>query len=92
MCYMQRIGLRELRQHASRYVDLVAKGETLEIAVRGRPVARMVPIVEDSWEDMITRGEIIPAPSGADLLDEPPGDYGIDVSAELLRMRTEDDR
>lgn len=90
MCYMHRIGLRELRQHASRYVDLVAKGESLEIAVRGRPVARMVPIAEDSWEDMIARGEIVPATAAGDLLDEPPGDYGIDVSAELRRMRTED--
>lgn len=89
---MQRIGLRELRQHASRYVALVAEGASVEIAVRGRPVARMVPIAGDTWEDMIGRGEVVPAPSGADLLDEAPGDYRIDVAAELLRMRSEDDR
>ena len=28
MCYMERIGLRELRQNASRYISRVAKGET----------------------------------------------------------------
>ncbi len=88
---MERIGLRELRQHASRYVDLVAKGESLEIAVRGRPVARLVPIVADSWDDMIARGEITPPSIPGDLLDESPGDYGIDLTAALLELR-EDDR
>lgn len=90
MCYMQRIGLRELRQHASRWVDRVAKGESLEITVRGRPVARMVPIAEDSWEDMIARGEIIPAATPGCLLDEPPGAYGLDLTAALLELRDEE--
>lgn len=87
---MQRIGLRELRQHASRYVDLAAKGESLEIAVRGRAVARLVPIVDDSWADMISRGEVLAAASPDGLLAEPPGDYGIDLTAALLELRDED--
>lgn len=90
MCYMERIGLRELRQHASHYVDRVARGESLEIAVRGRVVARMVPIVEDSWEAMIARGEIIPAATPASLLDQPPGDYGRDLTAALLELRDDE--
>lgn len=90
MCYMLRIGLRELRQHASRYVDLVAKGESLEIAVRGRAVARMVPITEGSWDDMIARGEVLPPTSPEDLLAEPPGDYGVDLTAALLELREEE--
>lgn len=87
MCYMERIGLRELRQHASRYVDRVARGESLEIAVRGRPVARMVPIMEDSWAAMIARGDVVPPSLPGGLLDEPPGDYGIDLTAALLELR-----
>lgn len=87
---MQRIGLRELRQHASRYVDLVAKGESLEIAVRGRPVARMVPITADSWDDMLARGEVLAAPSPEGLLAEPPADYGVDLTAALLELRDEE--
>lgn len=90
MCYMDRIGLRELRQHASRYVDRVAKGESLEIAVRGRPVARLVPIINDSWADMIARGEIIPASAAEGLLAEPPGDHGVDLTAALLELREEE--
>ena len=88
---MDRIGLRELRQHASRYVDRVARGESLEIAVRGRVVARMVPITDDGWQDMIARGEIIPPSIPGGVLEEPPGDYGIDLTAALLELR-EDER
>jgi len=41
--HMERIGVRELRQHASRYLARVRLGETLEVTERGRPVARLVP-------------------------------------------------
>jgi len=46
---MERIGVRELRQHASRYLARVAGGESLEVTDRGRPVARLVPIVGEPW-------------------------------------------
>ena len=39
----QRIGIRELRQHASVYVDLVERGYTIDITNRGGPVAQMIP-------------------------------------------------
>ena len=84
MCYMERIGLRELRQHASRYIARVARGETVEVTQRGRLVARIVPAGGDTWEDLILRGEVIPAESPGDLLDEiAPVDYGFDASAAL---------
>lgn len=51
MCYMERIGLRELRQHASQYVDRAAGGESIEITVRGRLVAMLVPAGEGTWDD-----------------------------------------
>ena len=36
--------MRELRQHASRWLRRVAEGETYEITVRGVPVARLSPL------------------------------------------------
>jgi hypothetical protein len=36
----RRIGIRELRQHASIYVDLAEKGYTVDITNRGRRAAR----------------------------------------------------
>ena len=44
MWHMERIGVRELRQHASRWLRRVAEGETYEITVRGVPVARLSPL------------------------------------------------
>ncbi len=44
MCYMATVGVRELRQEASRLLERVAAGETIEITNHGRPVARLVPI------------------------------------------------
>jgi prevent-host-death family protein len=91
MCYMDRIGLRELRQHASRYIARVARGETIEVTQRGRLVARIIPARPDTWEDMIARGDIIPAESPGGLDDIVPIDCGVNLSEVLLQMR-EDER
>jgi prevent-host-death family protein len=65
-----RIGIRELRQHASVYVDLAEKGYTVDITNRGRLVAQLVPVREpDSpLERLIAAGIIEPA--------EEPGGVG----------------
>lgn len=41
---MERIGIRELRQQASRYLREVQRGETIEVTNRGLPVAWLVPV------------------------------------------------
>src|SRR5689334_20273659 len=64
-----RIGIRELRQHASVYVDLAEKGYTVDITNRGRLVAQLVPVREPGspLERLIAAGIIEPAeePGGA---------------------------
>jgi prevent-host-death family protein len=90
MCYMERIGLRELRQNASRYIARVTRGETIEVTQRGRLVARIVPAGEDTWEDLILRGDVIPAESAGSLVDVVPIDCGFDASAELQRLRADE--
>ncbi len=87
---MDRIGVRELRQHASRYLDRVAHGETLEVTDRGRPVARLVPITSDAWADMVASGRITPAEDATDVVDEAPGSYDVDASAVLAEMRADE--
>ena len=47
MCYkwhMRSIGIRELRQQASKHLRDVERGETIEVTDRGRPVALLVPV------------------------------------------------
>jgi prevent-host-death family protein len=65
---MKAIGIRELRQHASRYLREVERGEILEIRDRGRPVALLVPTpTERPLERLAASGRVEPA--AGDLLD-----------------------
>ncbi|MGH3150231.1 MAG: type II toxin-antitoxin system Phd/YefM family antitoxin [Streptosporangiaceae bacterium] len=72
----RRIGIRELRQHASIYVDLAEKGYTVDITNRGRLVAQLVPVTEPGspLERLIAAGIMEPAeePGGADGLEPYP--------------------
>ncbi|MGH3495688.1 MAG: type II toxin-antitoxin system Phd/YefM family antitoxin, partial [Sciscionella sp.] len=66
-CYtggVERIGIRELRQNASRYLSLVKTGETVEVTERGELVALLVPPQRSATtrERLITAGRLIPAP------------------------------
>jgi prevent-host-death family protein len=60
---MERIGVRELRQHASRYLDRVKAGETVEVTERGRLVALLVPPdpATSARQRLIASGRLIPA-------------------------------
>jgi prevent-host-death family protein len=89
---MDRIGVRELRQHASRYLARVAAGETLEVTDRGRPVARLGPVPVDSWDQMIADGRIIPASDPDAFLDITPRHYPGPSASEVLAATREDER
>ena len=60
---MLRIGVRELRQNASRYLARVKAGETVEVTERGILVARLVPLQpsESARDRLIAAGKLIPA-------------------------------
>jgi prevent-host-death family protein len=71
MCYVERVGVRELRQNATAVLRRVAAGEVIEVTDRGRAVARIVPLHEASrLEQLVAEGRA----SGAtgDLLDVKP--------------------
>jgi prevent-host-death family protein len=60
---MERIGVRELRQHATRYLSRVKAGETVEVTERGRLVALLVPPEPGASERerLIASGQLMPA-------------------------------
>ncbi len=87
---MERIGVRELRQYASRYLARVQTGETIEVTDRGRPVALLVPTHEDRWLDLVASGQILAATGEGEVLDDAPNDYGVDASARLAAIRAEE--
>ena len=84
---MERIGVRELRQHASVYLARVESGETLEVTDRGRPVAMLVPVKDDPWQALVARGRVTVPSEEGDVLAEEPGDFGANASEQLAAMR-----
>jgi antitoxin (DNA-binding transcriptional repressor) of toxin-antitoxin stability system len=87
------IGIRELRQHASIYVDLAEKGYTVDITNRGRLVAQLVPAraPESVLERWIAAGLIEPAEDlgGVSDIEPYPGDGSASASEILRQMREE---
>ena len=88
---MERIGVRELRQNASKYLARVARGETIEVTDRGHAVARLIPPATDRWTAMVQSGRITSPVDDADVVEEAPAEYGVAASVELVAMR-EDER
>lgn len=56
-----RVGVRELRQNLSRYLERVKKGEYLIVTERGREVARLVPGGTTADAELVERYGAIPA-------------------------------
>lgn len=59
---MAEAGIRDLRDHLSRYLERVQAGEELTVTDRGRPVARLIPV--DSahpFARLVAEGVIEPA-------------------------------
>ena len=101
MCYMSerdrpaRVGVREVRQNLSVYLDRVKAGETLEVTEHGRPVARLGPIPPERVsivDRLIAEGKITPATTDHRTLPPPPKIPGRPLSEILQEMRDEDDR
>lgn len=93
----RRIGVRELRQHASVYIDLVERGYTVDITNRGRLVAQLVPVrePESPLERLMAAGIIEPAEDPGDLLDVEPGPHvppGHPTASEILLQMREEER
>jgi len=55
------IGVRELRQNASKLLDIVKSGAIIEITEHGVPVARLTPIKRSLYEEYLESGLIKPA-------------------------------
>lgn len=87
---MDRIGVRELRQHASRYVERVAAGETIEVTDRGRLVARLVPVTRTGMDALVTDGRVSRAASDLLLVEPVPLPPGARPPSERIsEMRDE---
>jgi len=91
-----RVGIRELRQNLSIYVDRVKDGETLEVTEHGRPVAELGPLSrppKSLIEQMLADGRITAAKQPFELPELVELPEGVDaLSATLQSARNGDDR
>lgn len=91
----EEIGVRELRQNASKYLAWVGQGHEIIVTNHGRPAARLVP-VEDPDEDrvdvLIRTGRLIGPEDPRDPLEIPsiPAPPGAPSSQEILDELRED--
>jgi prevent-host-death family protein len=69
---MRSIGIRELRQQASKHLRDVERGETIEVTDRGRPVALLVPVPRSGVvERLVASGRMTPGDGNLLELGEP---------------------
>lgn len=55
------VGVRELRQNLSRYLDRVKAGEVLVVTEHGREVARLIPFAGEGYVELARRlGATVP--------------------------------
>ena len=91
----ERIGIRELRQNASRYVEMAEAGFRVPVTNRGKLVAYLVPAGKGGTvlDRMRAAGQVRPAiGSLLDLMPPPPTPPGQKPLSEVLQeMRNEED-
>jgi len=88
------VGVRELRQNLSIYLDRVKEGETLQVTEFGRVVALLTPLPAEKlspFERMVREGRAIP-PNGTlkDRRPPQPGPPDMPSSEEILAADRED--
>lgn len=93
---MEAIGIRELRQHASRWLRRVQQGESFEVRDRNRPVALLVPMPAGGIIERLTAEGRLSAPEVDfdELLSEapPPPAEGSPSPSTVLAWMREDER
>lgn len=90
-----RIGVRELRQNASRYLALVKAGETVEVTERGQLIALLAPPpgARTARERLIATGRLVPAthPTGRARSPHPvPVTAGEPTNSDLVDAEREE--
>ncbi len=91
-----RVGVRELRQNLSVYLQRVKTGTSFEVTEHGHPVARLTPAPAPDrmpWQRLIDEGLVVPGSGDLGELGPPPPielGPGPSVSQVLRRMRDEE--
>lgn len=86
-----RVGVRELRQNLSVYLERVVAGESLEVTDRGRAVAMLVPLRPGATlvDRLVASGRAIPAQHDMLAFPRPSGKIPRGLGARAQRALQE---
>jgi prevent-host-death family protein len=86
------VGVRELRQNLSVYLERVQNGESLRVTDRGRVVALLAPLPWGSTplDALVAAGRATPAAGNLSELGPPVGTPSQTLSELLKQMRDEE--
>lgn len=88
---MEQIPIRTLNQNTAGVLELVERGETVEITNRGKPIARIVPVVEGELDDLIAAGVVTPPTiAGPIPMPRAKAEPGADAGELISDMRDEE--
>ena len=88
MCYMaSTVGVREIRQNLSVYLDRVRRGEVLTVTEHGRPVAILRPVeaTDSPVSAIVAAGRAQPATRRVVDLPKPKRQTGARSLSRILR-------
>jgi prevent-host-death family protein len=86
-----KVGIRELKQHASAVIRRAASGESVEVTDRGRTVARIVPAeASNPYDRMVADGELIVGNGRWADLEPLPSLPGRTLSDALAELRADE--
>ena len=91
----EKIGIRELRQHASRYVAMAKAGKRVAVTDRGKLVAYLVPADEPTsmLDRMEAAGQVRRGRGRLhDFLPPPPAPPGTRPLSEVLQEMRDEER
>lgn len=85
------MGIRDLKQNASAVVARVRAGESFLVTDRGRAVARLTPLGDMSFSDLVNAGHLTgpKIPVGEMLLATPGGNETSTLSTVLNELRND---
>jgi prevent-host-death family protein len=87
-----RVGIRELKQNASKVIQEVKEGEIITVTEHGVPVAKIVPISTDRYQELIDDGTLIPPTTKFDIRKIKPIKLPDGITSELLLAAEREDK
>lgn len=84
---MTEVGVRDLRNHLSRYLEAVRAGDEIVVTDRGAAIARLVPLDGERTLDRLVREGLVTPGTRRRRPRPQPLDIGADVSDLVAAQR-----